>query len=78
MGSTILQSSRSNTWLQTLKREVFYFCQLGVLVIAIGFYLYPTRLFVADTILIQYILTLLFDQLFSISMTLAGIGGIVG
>ena len=77
MNSTAIQPSKSTDWLQTMKREGFYFRQLGVLVIAIGFYLHLTRLFVGDTILIQYILTPLFDQLFAIPMALAGIAGIM-
>jgi len=77
MNSSIVQPPKSVDWLQAMKREGFYFRQLGVLVIAIGFYLHLTRLFVGDTILIRYILTPLFDQLFAIPMTLAGVAGIM-
>ena len=77
MNSTTLQPAKSINWFQVMKREGFYFRQLGVLVIAIGFYLHLTRLFVGDTILIQYILTPLFDQLFAIPMALAGVAGIM-
>jgi len=77
MNFSIVQPPKSADWLQAMKREGFYFRQFGVLVIAIGFYLHLTRLFVGDTILIQYILTPLFDQLFAIPMTLAGIAGIM-
>jgi len=77
MNSTAIQSPKSTDWIQSLKQEGFYFRPLAVLVIAIGFYLHLTRLFVGDTILIQYILTPLFDQLFAIPMTLAGIAGIL-
>lgn len=77
MNSTVIQSPKSTDWLQAMKQQGYYFRQLGVLVIAIGFYLHLTRLFVGDTILIQYILTPLFDQLFAIPMALAGITGIM-
>ena len=77
MNTTVIQTPKSTDWLQSLKQEGFYFRQLGVLVIAIGFYLHLTRLFVGDTILIQYILTPLFDQLFAIPMALAGLAGIL-
>ena len=77
MNLTTIQTPKSTDWLQTLKREGFYFRQLGVLVIAIGFYLHLTRLFVGDTILIGYILTPLFDQLFAIPMVLASIAGLM-
>jgi len=77
MNSTALQSPKSTDWFQALKREGFYFRPLAILVIATGFYLHLTRLFVGDDILIQYILTPLFDQLFAIPMTLAGIAGIM-
>ena len=77
MNSTAIQSPKSADWLQALKREGFYFRQLGTLVIATGFYLHLTRLFVGDTILIGYILTPLFDQLFAIPMVFAGIAGII-
>ena len=77
MNSTAIQSPKSTDWFQTLKWEGFYFRPLAILVIATGFYLHLTRLFVKDDILIQYILTPLFDQLFAIPMTLAGIAGIL-
>jgi hypothetical protein len=77
MNSTAIQSPRSADWFEALRREGFYFRPLAILVIATGFYLHPTRLFVGDTILIQYILTPLFDQLFAIPMTLAGIAGMM-
>lgn len=77
MNLTTIQTPKSTDWLQTLKREGFYFRQLAVLVIAIGFYLHFTRLFVGDTILIGYILTPLFDQLFAIPMILASIAGLM-
>ena len=77
MNSTTFQPAKSINWFQVMKHEGFYFRQLGVLVIAIGFYLHLTRLFVGDTILIQYILTPLFDQLFAIPMALAGVAGIM-
>ena len=77
MNSSVIQSPKSANWLQALKQEGFYFRQLGILVIATGFYLHLTRLFVGDTILIQYILTPLFDQLFAIPMALAGIAGLM-
>ena len=60
-----------------MQQEGSYFRQVGILVIAIGFYLHLTRLFVGDPILIGYILTPLFDQLFAIPMALAGIAGIL-
>ena len=69
--------STSSKWLQTIKHEGFYFRQVGIFVIAIGFYLHLTRLFVGDTILIGYVLTPLFDQLFAIPMAYAGIAGIL-
>ena len=75
--NTTAQFSNSANRLQSLKQDGFYFRPLGILVIATGFYLHLTRLFVGDTILIQYILTPLFDQLFAIPMTLAGIAGIM-
>jgi hypothetical protein len=77
MNSTTTQSPTSADWLQALKQEGFYFRPLGILVIATGFYLHLTRLFVGDTILIQYILTPMFDQLFAIPMALAGIAGLM-
>jgi hypothetical protein len=77
MYSTAIQPTKPADWFQILKREGFYFRPLAILVIATGFYLHLTRLFVGDTILIQYILTPLFDQLFAIPMTLAGIAGIM-
>ena len=75
--NTTARFSTSANWLQTMKQEGFYFRQVGIFVIAIGFYLHLTRLFVGDTILIQYILTPLFDQLFAIPMAFAGIAGIM-
>lgn len=77
MNSTALQSPKPTNWLENLKQQGFYFRPLAILVIATGFYLHLTRLFVGDDILIQYILTPLFDQLFAIPMTLAGIAGIM-
>jgi len=77
MNSTAIQPTKPADWFQILNREGFYFRPLAILVIATGFYLHLTRLFVGDTILIQYILTPLFDQLFAIPMTLAGIAGIM-
>lgn len=77
MNSTAIRPTKPADWLQIMKREGFYFRPLAILVIATGFYLHLTRLFVGDTILIQYILTPLFDQLFAIPMTLAGIAGIM-
>jgi len=77
MNSSTVQSPKSTDWFQSMRQEGFFFRQLGILVIATGFYLHLTRLFVGDTILIQYILTPLFDQLFAIPMTLAGIAGIM-
>ena len=75
--NTTAHFSTSSKWLQTMKQEGFYFRQVGIFVIAIGFYLHLTRLFVGDTILIGYILTPLFDQLFAIPMAFAGIAGIL-
>ena len=75
--NTSARFSNSANWLQTVKQEGFYFRQVGIFVIAIGFYLHLTRLFVGDTILIGYILTPLFDQLFAIPMAFAGIAGIL-
>ena len=77
MNSTTIQPSQSSDWLQTLKREGLYFRPLALLVIATGFYLHLTRLFVGDDILIQRIVTSMFDKLFAIPMTLAGIAGIL-
>lgn len=75
--NTTAHISTSSKWLQTMKQEGFYFRQVGIFVIAIGFYLHLTRLFVGDTILIGYILTPLFDQLFAIPMAYAGVAGIL-
>jgi uncharacterized membrane protein len=77
MNSTAISPIQLAKWFQVIKQEGFYFRQLGVLVIATGFYLHLTRLFVGDTILIRYILTPLFDQLFAIPMALTGIAGIL-
>jgi hypothetical protein len=77
MNSTVLPSPKSNNWFQAMKQQGFYFRPIAILVIVTGFYLHLTRLFVGDTILIQYILTPLFDQLFAIPMTMAGIAGIM-
>jgi hypothetical protein len=76
--NTTARFSTSSNWLQTMKQEGFYFRPVGIFVIAIGFYLHLTRLFVGDTILIGYVLTPLFDQLFAISMAYAGVAGILG
>ena len=75
--NTMVHFSTASHWLQTMKQEGFYFRQVGIFVIAIGFYLHLTRLFVGDSILIGYILTPLFDQLFAIPMAYAGIAGIL-
>src|SRR4030095_9129698 len=77
MNSTAIQSPKSTDWFQTLKREGFYFRPLAMLVIATGFYLHLTRLFVGDDILIQRIVTPFFDKVFAIPMTLAGIAGLL-
>ena len=77
MSTVSIQQPQSADWLQNLRQAGFYFRPLAILVIATGFYLHLTRLFVGDTILIQYILTPLFDQLFAVPMTLAGIAGIM-
>jgi hypothetical protein len=76
MNSTALRSAKTD-WSQALKQKGFYFRPLAILVITTGFYLHLTRLFVGDDILIQYILTPLFDQLFAIPMALAGIAGMM-
>jgi hypothetical protein len=77
VNSTTLPSLKSTDWFQALKQHGFYFRPLAILVIATGFYLHLTRLFVGDDILIRYVLTPVFDQLFAIPMTLAGIAGII-
>jgi len=77
MNSTTLSSSKSTDWFQSLKREGFYFRPLALLVIATGFYLHLTCLFVGDDILNQRVVTPFFDKLFAIPMTLAGIAGIL-
>ena len=78
MNSSALPRPQSMNWPGALKQQGFCFRPLAIFVIATGFYLHLTRLFVGDDILIQYILTPLFDQLFAIPMTLAGIAGILG
>ncbi len=62
---------------ENFKQAGYLFRSVAIATILCGVYLHVTRLFVGDDILVQKVMTPLFDQLLAIPMTYAGLTGIL-
>ena len=66
-----------DTWFESFKRQGFYFRYAALITILTGLYVHITRLFLGDDLLVQHIVTLLFDQLLILPMTYAAGSGLL-
>jgi hypothetical protein len=66
---------RSSRW-QTYRRHGFYFREVAMLTIALGFCLHLFRVIFGDDVTLRYAVTLTTDVLLMIPMTYAAIAGI--
>jgi hypothetical protein len=61
----------------SFKRQGFYFRTAAILTIVTGLYIHITRLFLGDELLVQHIVTPLFDKVLIIPMTYAAVSGML-
>jgi hypothetical protein len=74
--STIV-GTQPNTWFASFKRQGFYFRYAALITIITGLYVHITRLFLGDDLLVQHVVTLLFDKLLILPMTYATVSGLL-
>ena len=67
----------SPNWFERFKRDGYYFRYAAMLTLTTGIYIHLTRLFLGTELLVQHILTPLFDQIFTIPMTYAAVSGLL-
>lgn len=75
--TAIARRKMQPSWWENFKQAGYYFRSVAIATILCGVYLHVTRLLVGDDILIQKVMTPLFDQLLAIPMTYAGVAGIL-
>jgi hypothetical protein len=75
MPSTTIVVTRSSRW-QTYRRRGYYFREVAMLTIALGFCLHLFRVIFGDDVTLRYAVTLTTDVLLLIPMTYAAIAGI--
>jgi hypothetical protein len=66
-----------DTWFELFKRRGYYFQYAAMITILTGLYVHITRLFLGDDLLVQHVVTLLFDKLLIIPMTYAAVTGLL-
>jgi hypothetical protein len=66
-----------DTWFASFKRQGFYFRYAALITIITGLYVHITRLFVGDDLLVQHVVTVLFDKLLILPMTYAAVSGLL-
>jgi hypothetical protein len=66
-----------DTWFESFKRQGYYFQYAAIITILTGLYVHITRLFLGDDLLVQHVVTLLFDKLLIIPMTYAAVTGLL-
>ena len=78
LGTTsIVVGTQPDTWFALFKHEGFYFRYAALITIVTGLYVHITRLFVGDDLLVQHVVTLLFDKLLILPMTYAAVSGLL-
>ena len=70
-------SATTNNWFAAFKRQGYYYRYAAMITILTGLYVHITRLFLGDELLIQHVVTPLFDQILAIPMTYAAVTGIL-
>jgi hypothetical protein len=71
-------SNQPDTWFESFKRQGLYFRYAALITIISGLYVHVTRLFLGDDLLVQFVVTLLFDKLLILPMTYAAVSGLLG
>jgi hypothetical protein len=66
-----------DTWFELFKHQGYYFQYTAIITILTGLYVHITRLFLGDDLLVQHVVTLLFDKLLIIPMTYAAVTGLL-
>ncbi len=78
LGTTVtVVGNQLDTWFESFKRQGFYFRYTALITILTGLYVHITRLFVGDDLLVQHVVTLLFDKLLILPMTYAAVSGLL-
>jgi hypothetical protein len=65
------------TWFESFNHQGYYFQYAAMITILTGLYVHITRLFLGDDLLVQHVVTLLFDKLLIIPMTYAAVSGLL-
>ena len=76
MDPTVI-GNQQDTWFALFKHQGFYFRYAALITIITGLYVHITRLFVGDDLLVQQVVTLLFDKLLILPMTYAAVSGLL-
>jgi hypothetical protein len=74
--STII-GTQPDSWFASFKRQGFYFRYAALTTIITGLYVHITRLFLGDDLLVQLVVTVLFDKLLILPMTYAAVSGLL-
>src|SRR3954470_6146631 len=69
--------AQPETWFAAFKRQGFAFRYAAMITILTGLYVHITRLFLGDDLLVQHVVTLLFDKLLIMPMAYAAITGLL-
>jgi hypothetical protein len=69
--------NQPDSWFESFKRQGFYFRYAALITIITGLYVHITRLFLGDDLLVQHVVTLLFDKLLILPMTYAAVSGLL-
>ena len=78
LGTTLtVVGNQPDTWFESFKRQGFSFRYAALITILTGLYVHITRLFLGDDLLVQHVVTLLFDKLLILPMTYAAISGLL-
>src|SRR4051794_12213258 len=75
--SPTVVGKQPDTWFESFKRQGFAFRYAAMITILTGLYVHITRLFLGDDLLVQHVVTLLFDKLLIMPMAYAAITGLL-
>lgn len=78
MSATTDVVNRSGSFLHTYRRRGYFFREVAMLTIAIGFCLHLYRVIFGDEATLQYVVTQTTDTLLMVPMTYAAVTGILG
>jgi hypothetical protein len=75
--SPTIVGNQPDSWFESFRRQGFSFRYAALITILTGLYVHITRLFLGDDLLVQHVVTPLFDKVLIVPMTYAAVSGLL-